>query len=346
MRTYILFALALATITVTSCSETGYKFKLSTTKKTTLGKKAAIKFEQLEGNKADSVHIYVDNKRVNKNETSLALDTDKLGLGMHTVSALAFFPGKTKKEKSSIEVLADKAPKVYGYKLINTFPHDKDAYTQGLEYKNGFLYETTGRRGESSLRKVDIKTGEVLQKIDLDKKYFGEGMTILNDKIYWLTWQARKGFIYDLETFKQIGSFDYDNSHEGWGLTHSDSELIKTDGTNKVWFLNPENQKEIKNIQVYTHKYPVDKLNEIELINGKIYANKWQQNSILIINPETGVVEGVADLNGLKDLVTKDQKLEEQDDVLNGIAYDAKNNRLFVTGKHWGKLFEIELIEK
>ncbi|WP_440121183.1 glutaminyl-peptide cyclotransferase [Tenacibaculum sp. Ill] len=346
MRFYKLLTLGLTTLLITSCSETNYKFKLDTTKKTTLGKKAAIKFEQLKGEQIDSVQLYVNNKRVNTNETSVTINTADFGVGKHAVTALAFYPNKSKKINNSIEVLAKEAPAVYSYKIVNIYPHDKGAYTQGLEYKNGYLYESTGRNGESTLRKVELETGKVLQKTDLDEKYFGEGMTIFNNKIYWLTWHARKGFIYDFETFKQLGSFNYTNSNQGWGLTHNGSELIKTDGSNKVWFLDANTQQEKRSVQVYTNKYPVDNLNEIELINGKIYANKWQQNSIVIINPETGVVEGVANLNGLRDIVAKDQTLEPQDDVLNGIAYDSENNRLFVTGKHWGKLFEIELIKQ
>lgn len=346
MRFYKLLTLGLTTLLVTSCSETNYKFKLNTTKKTTLGKKAAIKFEQLKGEQIDSVQLYVNNKRVNTNETSVTINTADFGVGKHAVTALAFYPNKSKKLNNSIEVLAKEAPAVYSYKIVNIYPHDKGAYTQGLEYKNGYLYESTGRNGESTLRKIELETGKVLQKVDLDKKYFGEGMTIFNNKIYWLTWHARKGFIYDFETFKQLGSFNYTNSNQGWGLTHNDSELIKTDGSNKIWFLDANNQQEKRSVQVYTNKYPVDNLNEIELIDGKIYANKWQQNSIVIINPETGVVEGVANLNGLRDIVAKDQTLEPQDDVLNGIAYDSENNRLFVTGKHWGKLFEIKLIKQ
>ncbi|WP_394421593.1 glutaminyl-peptide cyclotransferase [Tenacibaculum mesophilum] len=338
--------MGLTTLLITSCSETNYKFKLNTTKKTTLGEKAAIKFEQLKGEQIDSVHLYVNNKRVNTNETSVTINTANFGVGKHAVTALAFYPNKSKKLNNSIEILAKEAPAVYSYKIVNIYPHDKGAYTQGLEYKNGYLYESTGRNGESTLRKVELETGKVLQKIDLDEKYFGEGMTIFNNKIYWLTWHARKGFIYDFETFKQLGCFNYTNSNQGWGLTHNGSELIKTDGSNKIWFLDANNQQEKRSVQVYTNKYPVDNLNEIELINGKVYANKWQQNSIVIINPETGVVEGVANLNGLRDIVAKDQTLETQDDVLNGIAYDAENNRLFVTGKHWGKLFEIELIKQ
>lgn len=350
MRFYTFLTLGLTTLLITSCSETNYKFKLNTTKKTTLGEKAAIKFEQLEGNQIDSVQLYVNNKRVNKNEPSVIINTADFGVGKHAVTALAFYPNKSKKLNNSIEVLAKKAPKVYSYKLLNTYPHDKEAYTQGLEYKNGYLYESTGRRGQSTLRKVEIKTGKVLQKIDLDAKYFGEGMTIFNNKIYWLTWQYRKGFIYDLETFKQLGSFDYNNSNEGWGLTHNDSELIKTDGTNKIWFLNPENLQEKRSIQVYTHDRALDKLNEIEYIDGKIFSNYWKTDgkgkaTIAIIDPNSGAVEGLIGLDDLRDTILKEQTLD-QDEVLNGIAYDAENNRLFVTGKHWGKLFEIELIKQ
>ena len=353
MRFYKYLALGITSLIITSCSETNYNFKLDTTKKTSLGKKAAIKFEQLKGNTIDSVLIYVNGKRVNKSETSLTINTNDYGVGKHAVTALAFYPGKSKKVTNSIEVLANTKPKIYSYKIVNTYPHDKKAYTQGLEYKDGYLYETTGLRGESTLRKVDIKTGEVLQKIDLNEKYFGEGMTIINDKIYWLTWQARKGFIYDKNTFKQIGSFNYDKSNEGWGLTHNGNEIIKSDGTNKIWFLNTQNQKEKRSIQVYTNDRTIDKLNELELVNGKLFSNWWYtdtskgkvKSTIVIINPKTGVVEGLVGLDGLRDIVLKDQKLD-QDEVLNGIAYDTENNRLFVTGKHWGKLFEIELIEK
>ncbi|WP_435254445.1 glutaminyl-peptide cyclotransferase [Tenacibaculum sp. A30] len=350
MRFYTFLTLGLTTLLITSCSDTNYKFKLDTTKKTTLGEKAAIKFEQLEGNQIDSVQLYVNNKRVNKNEPSVIINTADFSVGKHAVTALAFYPNKSKKLNNSIEVLAKKAPKVYSYKLLNTYPHDKEAYTQGLEYKNGYLYESTGRRGQSTLRKVEIKTGKVLQKIDLDAKYFGEGMTIFNNKIYWLTWQSRKGFIYDLETFKQLGSFDYNNSNEGWGLTHNDSELIKTDGTNKIWFLNPENLQEKRSIQVYTHDRALDKLNEIEYIDGKIFSNYWKTDgkgkaTIAIIDPNSGAVEGLIGLDDLRDVILKEQTLD-QDEVLNGIAYDAENNRLFVTGKHWGKLFEIELIKQ
>lgn len=346
MRIYSYLFLTLLIATISSCSQSDYKFKLNTSKKVTLGENVSIKLEQIKGNDIDSVHLFVKKKRINTTQMSISINTNDFGVGKHAITAIAFYPNKSKKITGTIEILAKNAPAIYSYKIVNTYAHDKEAYTQGLEFKNNFLYETTGRKGSSTLRKVILETGEVVQKIDLDKKYFGEGMTIFENKIYWLTWQARKGFIYDLDTFKQVGEFDYNNSNQGWGLTHNSTELIKSDGTNKIWFLEAKNQQEKKYIQVYTNKYAVDNLNEIELINGKIYANKWQQNSILIINPETGAVEGVANLNGLRDLVAKEQDLDANDDVLNGIAYDSTNNRLFVTGKHWGKLFEIELIKK
>ncbi|MDY0781100.1 glutaminyl-peptide cyclotransferase [Tenacibaculum sp. IB213877] len=347
MRFLKYFSLILTTfLTITSCSDAGYKFKLNTSKKVTLGEKATINFEQIKGEQIDSVKLYVNGILLPKEDKTITVNSSDFGVGKHAVTALVFYPGKVKKVNNSIEVVANKTPDVYNYNIVNTYPHDTKAYTQGLEYHDGFLYETTGRKGESWLRKIEISSGKIVQQYDLDEKYFGEGMTIFNDQIYWLTWQAGKGFIYNLSDFSKKGEFLYNKSVQGWGLTHSDTELIKSDGTNKIWFLSTDNQKELRSIQAYTNKYPVDNLNELEYINGKIYANKWQQNSIVIIDPQTGVVEGVANLNGLRDIVAKEQKLEPADDVLNGIAYDAKNNRLFVTGKHWGKLFEIELIKQ
>ena len=215
-----------------------------------------------------------------------------------------------------------------------------------MEFHDGFLYESTGQHGTSSLRKVELETGKVVKQIDLDKQFFGEGMTVLNDKIFMLTWQKGIGFIYDFETFEQKGTFKYKNSIQGWGLANDGKRLIKTDGSERIWFLNAETQAEESYIEAYTNKRKVESLNELEYIDGKIYANIYQQNSILIIDATTGKVEGVADLNGLKDEMQKTQKLVIQDEVLNGIAYDNVNNKLYVTGKNWGKLFEIELIKK
>lgn len=345
MKKIAFFTATLILLFLTSC-DTTYKFKLDVTKKTTLTGKLTINLKEENNKPVDNVQFFIDGKEISATSNSVTLNAADFGIGKHTISALAFYPGKTKKMNNSFEVFADNKPSLYGFKIINSFPHDTKAYTQGLEYYNGFLYETTGRRGQSTLRKVAIKTGKVLQKIDLDKAYFGEGMTILNDKIYWLTWEAKKGFIYDLKTFKQEGEFKYNKSKEGWGLTHYNNEFIKSDGTNKIWFLDAETKKEKRFVQAYTNKVSLKSLNELEWVNDKIYANYWQKPLIAIINPENGVVDGIINLTDLVKEMEKTQKLKEQDDVLNGIAYDKENDRLFVTGKNWGKLFEIKLIKK
>ena len=346
MKIKYFFGVCLVSILIMySCSE-DYKFNVDSPKKTTLNKTINISLKEQNNLPFTKVQFFVNGKEISSSNNKASISTNNLGVGKHAISALVFYDDKTKKVNGSFEVFAEKKYETYSYKIVNEYPHDTKAYTQGLEYYNGFLYETTGRRGQSTLRKVDYKTGKVLQKIDLDKKYFGEGMTILNNKIYWLTWQAKKGFVFDLETFKQEKEFTYNKSVEGWGLTNNGKELIKSDGTHKIWFLDPETLKEKRYIQAYNYKQSIPQLNELELINGKIYANYWQKPLIAIINPSNGVVEGIIDLRGLKKEMEKTQKLEPQDDVLNGIAFDKENNRLFVTGKNWGKLFEIELVKK
>ncbi len=346
MKHSVLFSTFLAIFLLFISCDKVYHFSLETPKKTILGKEISISLQEKNNYPIDSVQFFINSKLISNNNNTLLVNTTSLGVGKHLVSALVFYPGKTKKMNNSFEVLAPKAPKIYTYKIINSYPHDTKAYTQGLEYLKGFLYESTGRNGESSIRKVAIKTGKVLQKAMIDSKYFGEGITIFNDKLYSLTWKAKKGFIYDVKTLKKEGEFAYKQSKEGWGFTHNDTELIKSDGTHKIWFLDPETQKEKRFIQAYHHKGKVDKLNELELIEGKIYANYWQKPTIAIIDSKTGIVEGLVNLKGLKKEMEKTQKLVDQDMVLNGIAYDAEHNRLFVTGKYWAKLFEIELVEK
>lgn len=342
----IAFIISITTLfLLISCGE-DYKFTLDVVKKTTLNKKITITLKEKNDKPVDKVQFFVNGKEMAADGKSISLNTNDFGVGKHQVSALAFYPGKTKKINNSFEVFADKKYQAYTYEILNTYPHDTKAYTQGLEYHNGFLYETTGRKGQSSLRKVDLKTGKVLQKIDLDKQYFGEGMTILNDKIYFLTWQAKKGFIYDLETFNLEKEFPYSKSKEGWGLTNNGKELIKSDGTHKIWFLDPNTQKELRFIQAYNYKQKIPKLNELEFYNDKIYANYYLKPLISIIDAKTGAVEGIANLSGLVKEMEKTQKLVKDDEVLNGIAFDKENNRLFVTGKNWGKLFEIKLIKK
>ncbi|MFT6959292.1 MAG: glutamine cyclotransferase [Polaribacter sp.] len=346
MKKYFFLISFLTLIFLTlSCSNT-YKFSLEKPKKAILNESITVKLTEKNDKPIDKIQFYVNGKEIASNGNSATVNTTNLGVGKHAINALAFFDGKTKKENGFIEVFAHIKPVIYKYKIINEYPHDRKAYTQGLEYYNGFLYETTGRRGQSTLRKVALKTGKVLQKIALDNEYFGEGMTIVNNKIIWLTWQNNKGFVFDLETFELEKEFAYNESKEGWGLTHSETELIKSDGSHKIWFLDPETLKEKRAIQVYTNDRSVNNLNELELVNGKIYANKYQQNTIAIIDVKTGIVEGLGDLRGLEKEMASTQKLLANDEVLNGIAYDIKNDRLFVTGKNWSKLYEIVLIKK
>lgn len=328
-----------------SCSN-NYQFSLNKPIKVSLNDTVRVQLTEKNNKPIDKVKFYLNGKEISSEGNTALIQTDSLGIGKHALDALAFFNGKTKKENGYIEVFANSKPTIYTYKIINSYPHDRSAYTQGLEYYNGFLYETTGQRGQSTLRKVAIETGEVLKKISLNKKYFGEGMTIVGTKIIWLTWEGKKGFIYDLDTFEQEGEFAYNQSSKGWGITHSETKLMKSDGSNKIWFLDPITMEEKGAIQVYTNDRPVNYLNELELVNGSIYANKYQKNTIAIINPKNGTVEGLGDLRGLEKEMAKTQKLVPNDEVLNGIAYDAENDRLFVTGKRWGKLFEIKLIKQ
>lgn len=226
----------------------------------------------------------------------------------------------------------------YTYKVKNTWPHDRRAYTQGLIYRDGILWESTGQYGSSSLRKVELKTGKVIKQISVPRQYFAEGMTVFHNKVFQLTWQEHKGFIYDPETFQKQGEFDY--TGEGWGLTHDGQSLIMSDGTNQIRFLDPVTLKTTRTVHIFDAGEPVNQLNELEYIDGEIYANIWQSDRIVRLDPKTGKILGWIDMTGL--LKTKDRTGEE--DVLNGIAYDEAGKRLFVTGKMWPKLFEVEIV--
>ncbi len=232
--------------------------------------------------------------------------------------------------------LLSPAPKRYTYNIVNEYPHDKDAFTQGLIFADGVLYESTGLYTHSTLRRVELETGEVLQLHILPDQFFGEGLTILDDKLIQLTWLSNRGFIYDKQSFDLLEEFTYPT--EGWGITHDGSRLIMSDGTANLYFLNPVTFERIGQVEVYDTG-PVTMLNELEYIKGEVYANIWQEEKIAIINPHTGKVRAWVDLRGLEELVDQDTR-----DVLNGIAYDVEKDRLFVTGKQWSHLFEIDLI--
>ncbi len=232
------------------------------------------------------------------------------------------------------------ATPVTTYRIKNTYPHDSSAFTQGLVYRDGILYESTGLRGRSSVRRVALETGNILSQTSLLPEFFGEGIAVLGDRIYQLTWTTGVGFIYDKKTLALLQEFRY--GIEGWGMTHDGKALIVSDGSSTLYYWDPETLREVKRLSVTDRGKPVTNLNELELVEGEIYANIWQQDRIARVSPETGKVTGWIDLKGL--LAPADRNGGE--DVLNGIAYDPAKKRLFVTGKLWPKLFEIELVAK
>ena len=286
----------------------------------------------------DSITYHKNDKKI----TSV----HKIGkkLGDKKITVRLFKKNNFRENSVNIRVLSQLTPKLFTYKIINEHPHDINSYTQGLEFYDNRLFESIGLRGESALKEIEYKSGKVVRNLPIDDSYFAEGITLLDQKIYQLTWQSKIGFIYDLESFELINSFQYKKSIEGWGLCNDGKLIYKSDGTSKIWIIEPDTLEEIDFIQVTTNKSIISKINEMEWINGKIYANTYQFNKdiIIIIDPETGSVEGVVDFNGLKKKVKNHPKI----DVLNGIAYNKNTNTIFMTGKNWNKLFEVKIIEK
>ncbi|UNY98194.1 glutaminyl-peptide cyclotransferase [Zhouia spongiae] len=305
----------------------------------------------------DVIKVYIKNPKdltisgvsykLDGNEVSITDNTlrlEDIKLGKHLLEASVKTEGEMITVSKSFTVFNHTAPKVYTYKIINEYPHDIEAFTQGFEFYRDTLFEGTGRNGLSKLRKINFKTGQPYKEIKLANAYFGEGITILNDKVYQLTWQGNTGFVYDVNTFEKLNTFKYDHSKEGWGLCNDGKKLFKSDGTERIWTLDPDTLVEESYIEVYTNKTKLQKINELEYVNGKIYANTWQfeKEVGIIINPENGAVEGVIDFSGLKDKVKQHPAL----DVLNGIAYNKSRKTFFITGKNWDKTFEVELIAR
>lgn len=247
-------------------------------------------------------------------------------------------PAPTLLPPTSLPATPATAVPVDTYRILNTYPHDPNAFTQGLVWDEGVMYEGTGLYGRSSLRRVDLTTGQVLQSVNLTEEYFGEGIIVVNDRIIQLTWQNQVGFVYDKTTLALLQQFSYPT--EGWGITRDDQRLIMSDGTDTLYFWHPDTLAEIGRVQVTSPEGPVNRLNELEYIKGEVWANIWQTNLIARINPDTGQVLGWIDLTGLLAGIPSPQPV----DVLNGIMYDAANDRLFVTGKLWPTLFEIEVV--
>jgi glutamine cyclotransferase len=329
---------------ICSCgTNSGHKksdFSINTNaKKNTISNSETLELsiENPKNHTIDSVKYVINNVSISEHT-----DLTNMKLGKHTVKATVFYNNEQQTATKNITVLNSAAPKVYTYNIINEYSHDITSFTQGLEFYKGNLYESTGHYKESKLRQLDYKTGNVIKNLNLADEYFGEGLTVLNDKIYQLTWQKGTGFVYDVNTFKKINSFKYGTSKEGWGLCNDNTKLYKSDGTENIWILDPKNLIEEDNIQAYTNKGKIVGLNELEWINGHIYANRFQKNGVAIINPKNGAIIGVIDFSPLKNKVKQHETL----DVLNGIAYNPETNTIFVTGKNWNKLFEVEVLEK
>jgi glutaminyl-peptide cyclotransferase len=268
---------------------------------------------------------------------SRKLTTNALGELLY--EATVYKDGKMQTYNTTITRFYERPTAIYSHELVRILPHNKESYTQGIEFYKGNLYESSGQNGESALRLVNLETGETIQKTEQPLHIFSEGLTVMNDKIYQLTWQAGYGYIYDLN-LKKIDDFKYNRSKEGWGLANDGNTIYKSDGSSRIWKINATTLAEEGFITVTTNKSIVPKINELEWVNGKLYANVYMQNGFIIINPESGAVEAAVDL---QPIIAKEPNYTPADNVLNGIAYDSVNDKLYVTGKRWTQLFEIRI---
>jgi glutamine cyclotransferase len=295
-----------------------------------------------ENKKIDSIVYFVNDKNIGskKNLDNLTFSLKDQKLGYQNLKALVYFEGENQEITSRIELVSNVTPKLLNYKIVNTFPHDTSSFTEGLEFFRDTLYEGTGLRGFSKLLKTDYKTGEIYKSLKLDDIYFGEGITFINNKLFQLTWEEKTGFIYNVDTWKLEKTFAYDKPIEGWGMTNDGKVIYESDGTEKIWKMDPATQKMIDYVNVYSGSSKIKSVNELEYINGKIYCNIWQKDAIAVVNPENGKVEAIINLAGLRKFI----KYAEAE-VLNGIAYNPKTKTIFVTGKKWEKLFEISISE-
>ncbi|MDA3822776.1 MAG: glutaminyl-peptide cyclotransferase, partial [Bacteroidales bacterium] len=306
-----------------------------------IGQDINLKLNKPDALEIDSVQLFFRGKKqgVSASATSFSIPTLGNNPGSAVVRVKVFYDDSIHESDSRrIELLSDIVPKMYNYTVVNTFKHDIGAYTQGLQYYDGFLFEGTGNYNQSSLRKVSLQNGDILQSRNNASDIFGEGITIFQGKIYQLTYKKQVCFVYDLNTFEEVQRHHFQNK-EGWGLTNNGEELIMSDGSHIIYFIDPAMFTVKRQIEVYNNEGPVTSLNELEYIDGKIYANRYYTDEIVIIDPNTGKEEGRVNMKGL--LAVKDRK--PSTNVLNGIAWDDEGKRLFVTGKYWPKLFEIEL---
>ena len=308
----------------------------------TAGKSITLKLDAKEGT-FDSIQYFIDTTFIlsKKDTSSSVFSTEGLKLGTRILTAKIFKGADSKEITSNIVLLPGLKPVKYSYSLVNTFSHDTSSYTQGLEFHDGIFYESDGGMAElggSSIRKV-APDGKVLKQVDISTDIFAEGLTVIGDKVLQLTWQNGYGIVYNKSNLEKIKEFPYQESREGWGLAFDGARILKSDGTNRIYFLNKDSYREEGYMEVFDHNGPVSQLNELEVVDGRIFANVYQSDKIVIINPATGIVEAELDLTDLYPENTRNDNA----DVLNGIAWDTKGKRLFVTGKKWDKLFEIKI---
>jgi glutamine cyclotransferase len=349
MKNYNFLSIILLGITLVSCGDTKkgentlFTFDISNLKEQYQPQEAIqLAISNPNSKTIDSIIYYANDKKIGskKGADKLTFELKDQKLGYQNLKALVYYDGENSEATTRIELVSNVQPKLIKYTIVNTYSHDTTQFTQGLEFYKDTLYESTGQNGTSHFRKFDYKTGKVYKQVDLDKAYFGEGITILNNKVYQLTWTEKTGFIYNANTLKLEKTFPYDKDIQGWGLTNDGKYLYQSDGTEKIWRMDPVTQKMLDHINVYSGSSKIKAVNELEWINGKIYANVWQKDAIAIVDPATGAVDGILDMSGLRKLVHV-----TPEDFLNGIAYNPKTKTIFITGKNWDKMFEIKISE-
>lgn len=313
------------------------------------GEAIALKINIPAGAKVDSVVYLVDSARVGaaKDSSAVNLKTDSLSLGARVITAKVYQAGQSQELTTNINLLAAKAPEELSFKVEKVFPHDTASYTEGLVYQDGVLYESDGGRaaeemGPSSLRKADLVTGKVLKVVNVDPKVFAEGIVVIGDKIMQLTYTEKIGYVYDKTSLKLLDTFNNNVGVEGWGMTYDGNKIYMDDSTNRIWFLDKNTYRQTGYVDVYDDKGPINEINELEYIDGKIYANVYNKDYIVVIDPKTGAVLQKIDLTNLYPETSRNPGAN----VLNGIAYDKATGRIFVTGKKWDKLFQVKFSKK
>jgi glutamine cyclotransferase len=353
MKKYNVLAVILLAVLAWNCNDTKETFLTinQDALKAQYFQKDALSLEILnpKSQKVDSVVYSLNGKKVGiaKGAEKFSFPLGDQKLGYQNLKASIFSDGEKVLDSARIEIVSDFEPKLLSYTILNTYPHDTGAYTQGLEFYRDTLYEGTGNgagngtgiRGISSLRKTDYKTGKVYKKIELAEQYFGEGITVLNNKVYKFTYQNNEGYVYNADTFKKEKTLPYFKKMEGWGLTTDGTYLYMNDGSERVHILDPNTFEQMDYINVYSGGTKIPSINEMEWVDGKIYSNIYGKDAIVIINPKNGAVDAVINFADLKKKVTQ----LPDTDVLNGIAYNKKTKTFFITGKNWDKMFEVKI---